>query len=257
MTPLTLVVITRNAETHLERCLNSVPFAAEKLVLDSGSTDQTVSIARRCGARVEVEAWRGFGLQRQRATELANTDWVLSLDADEALSPKAQKELKELLSRSDLPAEAYAFPRLSYHLGRWIRHGGWYPDWQVRLYDRRRTNWSEAPVHEKIQTHHVEKLRSPIYHWVFQDLTDQVATNNRYSGLGTDALKEKGRRFSVIHLLVKPAVKFLETYVYKRGFLDGMPGFIIAVGAAYSVFLKWAKLWEYEALKSKKSKEYN
>lgn len=252
MTPLSLVVITRNAEDHIARCLESVPFAADKVVLDCGSTDGTLEIAQKLGARVFVEEWRGFGRQKRRATELAKTDWVLNLDADEALGPESQEELQTLLkklSEGDSAYSAYAFPRLSFHMGRWIRHGGWYPDWQIRFYDRRRANWSEDDIHEKIVSDKIKKLKRPILHWVFKDLSHQVQTNDRYSSLGAQALNNKGRRFYLFNLLVKPKVKFFETYIWKRGFMDGLPGFIIAVGAAYSVFLKWAKLWERQRIK--------
>ena len=248
MTPISLVIITKNAEEHIARCLKSVPFASDVVVLDSGSTDRTVQIAKEMGARVFSEEWRGFGPQKRRATELAKTDWVLNLDADEALSEDSQNELRVVLSQTP-QHEAFAFPRLSYHMGRWIRHGGWYPDWQTRLYNRTTANWSVDPVHEKVQARYVQRLKAPLLHWVFKDLTDQVNTNNRYSGLGTDQLERTGRMFSLFHLVTKPWVKFFETYFWKRGFLDGVPGFIIAVGAAYSVFLKWSKLWERQKLK--------
>lgn len=244
MTSLSLVVITLNAQAHLERCLKSVPFASDLVVLDSGSTDETVNIAKAAGARVFVEEWRGYGAQKHRATELALTDWVLNLDADEALSLESQAEIQALLNRGSIDEEAFSFPRLSFHMGRWIRHGGWYPDRQIRLYDRRRARWSLKAVHEKIEAQVLGQLHSPILHWVFNSLEHQVTTNNRYSTLGADELSRRGRSFWLIHLLLKPKVKFLETYIWKLGFLDGMPGFIIAVGAAYSVFLKWAKLWE-------------
>jgi len=250
MKPISLIVITRNAEGQIARCLNSVPFAADMVVLDCGSTDQTREIAEELGARVFVEEWRGFGPQKRRATELAKHDWVLSLDADEALSSESQLELQILLNGPEPEPEAFAFPRLSFHMGRWIRHGGWYPDWQVRLYDRRRTNWSDVQLHEKIVAAQPARLKHPIHHWVFKDLTDQMQTNNRYSSLGAEELNSRGRAFSLFNLIVKPKVKFFETYFWKRGFLDGMPGFVIAVGAAYSVFLKWAKLWERQRLKS-------
>ena len=270
MTPFSLIVITLNAEEHIARCLKSVPFASDVVVVDSGSTDKTVEIATQLGARVFQEEWRGFGPQKRRATELAKHDWVLSLDADEALSPQAQEELQALLSEGDGDGkdqgaagagvgagrlrqhEAFSFPRLSFHMGRWIRHGGWYPDRQVRLYDRRRTGWDEAQLHEKIMAENSFRLTHPLQHWVFKDLQDQVAANNRYSSLGCEQLVAKGRRFTLFHLIVKPKVKFFETYIWKRGFLDGVPGFVIAVGAAYSVFLRWAKLWEYERLKSRR-----
>lgn len=253
MTPLSLIVITLNAQDHIARCIKSVPFASDVVVLDSGSEDQTVSLAKSLGARVFVEEWRGFGAQKNRATALAGTDWILSLDADEALSAEAQTEVKQLLNTDPID-EAYAFPRLSFHMGRWIRHGGWYPDWQIRLYDRRRSQWSTEALHEKLHAKDVRRLHAPILHWVFKDLTDQVQTNNRYSGLGRDQLLTQGCGFSLFKLLVKPWVKFFETYIWKRGFLDGMPGLIIAVGAAYSVFLRWAKLWEHQNLKGPDSR---
>ncbi len=250
MESISLVVITRNAEHHIARCLRSVPFASDIVVLDCGSTDQTSAVAKNLGARVFTEEWRGFGPQKRRATELAKTDWVLNLDADEALSADSQLELQDFLRGPKLHT-AYSFPRVSFHLGRWIWHGGWYPDWQVRLYDRRQANWSLDQLHEKVQAASVGFFVKPIQHWVFKDLADQVATNNRYSSLGSESLEKQGRKFSLFNLIVKPKVKFIETYIWKRGFLDGIPGLIIAVGAAYSVFLKWAKLWERQRLKSK------
>ncbi len=250
MTQISLVVITRNAEEHIADCLNSVPFAVDKVILDNGSTDKTLEIAQRCGARIFQEEWRGFGPQKRRVTELAKTDWVLSLDADEALSDGAQAELKEMLNGDLSGADAYKFPRLSFHMGQWIHYGGWYPDWQVRLYDRRKANWTSVQLHEKVEAQRVGKMQAPILHWVFRDLADQVRTNNKYSSLGAEELEAKGETFSLFLLLTKPPVKFLETYFFKKGFLDGIPGFVISVGAAYSVFLKWAKLWERERVKS-------
>ena len=246
MRSLSLVVITKNEAHNIARCLDSVPFASDKVVVDSGSVDQTVAIAKKHGARVFNEDWLGFYQQKVKATGFATHDLILSLDADEALSPKLAEEIKALLQQppNTILAAAYALPRLSYHLGRWIRHGGWYPDWQVRLFDRNRAAWQAGEVHEKIHAPHIVRLQNPILHWVFKDLTDQIETNNRYSGLGAAELRRQGRGFRLLKLLFKPGFKFIETYVWKRGFLDGMPGFIIAVGAAYSMFLKYAKLWE-------------
>lgn len=252
MTPISLTVITLNAESHIARCIKSVPFASDVVVLDSGSTDRTREIAESLGARVFNEEWRGFGAQKQRATQLAKCDWVLNLDADEALSDESIQELKNLLAQKPT-VEALQFPRLSFHMGRWIRHGGWYPDWQVRLFDRRRAGWTSASLHEKVEFKTSHRVQKPILHWVFRDLSDQVVTNDRYSTLGAKQLQEKGRKFRVFHLMTKPLVKFSETYIWKGGFLDGLPGFIIAVGAAYSVFLRWSKLWEMERVKNNRA----
>jgi glycosyltransferase involved in cell wall biosynthesis len=243
--PISLVVLTKNEEANIGLCLASVPFASEKVVLDSGSRDRTLEIARAAGARVFSEQWRGYGRQKARAAELAENDWILSLDADEALSKELAEEIERCF-RDGLGFAAYSMPRLSYHLGRWIRHGGWYPDRQIRLYDRRRARWLPSELHEKIETPSLGALRAPIQHWVFKDLTDQIETNNRYSGLGALEMHRRGKRFWLLGLLFRPCSKFFETYVWKRGFLDGLPGFIISVGAAYSMFLRYAKLWELE-----------
>ena len=250
---LSLSIISLNEAKNIERCIRSVPFADEVVVVDSGSIDGTADLARALCARVFVEEWRGFRAQKQRATDLCQNRWVLSLDADEALSPESAKELEALLASPELESnEGYTFPRLSWNLGRWIRHGGWYPDLQLRLYDRERTSWQGGDkVHERVSAKSVKRLTHPIFHYPFPDLAEQVSTNNRYSTLGAEELAARGKRFSILKLIFKPTSKFLETYLIKRGFLDGLPGFIIAVGAAYSVFLKFAKLWETERLSSK------
>ena len=246
--PISLVIITLNEEHNIERCIRSVPFAQDVMVLDSGSSDRTLEIAKKLGARVKVEPWRGYQKQKMRVTALALNDWVLSLDADEALSVEAQKEIL-VAWENGLHEDGYEFPRLSYHMGRWIRHGGWYPDLQLRFFNRQKATWSPGHVHERVITQKVGRFKSPLYHWVFQDLADQVNTNNEYSSLGALDLLQKKKSFSLFKLLTKPLSKFLETYFWKRGFLDGLPGLVIAVGAAYSVFLKHAKHWEHQKIK--------
>ncbi len=245
MTPLSLVIIAKNEAHNLPRCLESVPFAAEKLVVENDSSDETVTVAERHGARVVKEKWHGFYAQKKLATELAKNDWILSLDADEALSPELAQEIENIL-KAGPKASAYALPRKSFHLGRWIKHGGWYPDRQIRLFDRRQANWQGGELHESVRADKVERLKGDLLHWVFKDLSHQVDTNNRYSSLGAEQLRKAGKRFGLFKLLLKPPLKFLETYIWKSGWQDGLPGFVIAVGAAYSMFLKYAKLWEIE-----------
>ncbi len=247
--PISLVIITLNEEQNIARCIKSAPFVSEIVVLDSGSQDATGSIAQSLGARVFVESWQGYFKQKLRATELALHPWILSLDADEALSPELAREIQglEFFEGSDLSGvDGFEMPRLSFHLGRWIRHGGWYPDRQLRLFHRDRAQWQGGMVHERVAAKKVRRLQGDLYHFVFQDLADQVSTNNEYSGLGAQDLKSRGKRFSLTLLLLKPWSKFIETYFFKAGFRDGLPGFIISVGAAYSMFLKYAKLWEME-----------
>ena len=247
--PLTLTIISLNEAANIERCIRSAPWASEVVVVDSGSTDGTVEIAKKLGAKVFVEEWRGYRDQKNRAVELATNDWILSLDADEALSSDAVSEVESLIASGVLQSEAvdgFEFPRLSFHMGRWIKHGGWYPDRQLRLFHKKRAKWSEGHVHERIQAKNVRRLTHPILHWPFTDLAEQVRTNNNYSTLGARDLFDRGKKFSVLRMILKSKSKFIETYILKRGFLDGLPGFIISVGAAYSVFLKFAKLRELE-----------
>lgn len=243
--PLSVVVITLNEEANLERCLKSVPFAAEKIVVDSFSTDRTVEIAKACGATVVQEKWRGYGAQKAFATGLAKNDWVLSLDADEALSPELEKELLEKFATLN-PEVGYRVPRLSFHMNRWIRHGGWFPDFQLRLFHRKHSRWQEVSLHEKVEAKCTENFQSHMLHWVFKDISDQVRTNDKYSSVGAEDLRRRGKKFSLFNLLTKPPVKFIENYFWKQGFRDGLPGFIIAMGSSYSIFLRWSKLWELE-----------
>ena len=247
------MIITLNEQAGIARAIESAAFCDDVVVLDSGSTDETCQIARALGARVFLEEWRGFEAQKQRATELAKNDWVLSLDGDEAVSATLREEIAQLLAgwangqdHSHYKIDGYRFPRLTYNLGRWIRHGGWYPDLQLRLYNRTRAKWVGGTLHERVSAKKVERLEGTLLHYPFIDHAEQVATNNRYSGLGAEALLAKGVKFQKSRLFFKPISKFLETYIFKRGFLDGLPGFIIAVGAAYSIFLRYVKLWELE-----------
>ncbi|MGZ3771306.1 MAG: glycosyltransferase family 2 protein [Bdellovibrio sp.] len=243
--PISLVIITLNEENHIERCIRSAPFVDDVVVVDSFSTDRTVEIAEKCGARVFKEHWRGFGPQKAFAAEQALNAWVISLDADEALSPELAEEIVRSFSGFDSEA-GYLVSRKSYHLGRWINHGGWYPDYQLRLFNKNNSQWNTAALHEKVEVKKQLKLKHDLLHYVFDSLSDQVITNDRYSSLGAKQLTESRKKFSILKLIFKPISKFVETYVFKCGFLDGLPGFIISVGAAYSVFLKFAKLWEME-----------
>lgn len=260
--PLSLAIITLNEADNIERCIRSVPFASEIVVVDSGSSDDTVKIAESLGARVVFEPWKGFRAQKQFATQLCTNDWVLSLDADEALSMEAAEEVLSLFGgagshRSEQisilsDCDGFEFPRLSWNLGRWIKHGGWYPDLQLRLYHRMKASWQGGEhVHERVSAGKVLRLKGPLLHWPFSTHAEQVATNNRYSGLGAQDLLHRGKKFRLYKLILKPLTKFIETYLIKRGFLDGLPGFIISVGAAYSVFLKFVKLWELQKASKK------
>ncbi len=246
--PLSLIVITLNEERNIERCLRSVPFASDVVVVDSGSRDRTRELATRLGARVLEKSWTGYGPQKKFATEQAREDWVLSLDADEVLSPELAAEIQQKFASLD-PQTGYEMPRKSWHLGQWIRYGGWYPDYQLRLYNRKYSQWPDSQIHERVQASKVARLSEPLLHYVFRDLADQVETNNRYSSLLAEKDVQAGKKFSWLKLVVKPGTKFLETYFLKLGFLDGRAGFLISVSAAYSIFLRWAKIGELQKRK--------
>lgn len=247
--PLSVVIIALNEEKNIARAINSVrEWVDEVFVYDSGSTDKTIEIAKSLGATVRSGDWLGFGKTKKIATELAKNDWILSVDSDEEVSRELQQEI---LSRFESlnPQLAYKVPRLSFYLKRWIKHGGWYPDLQIRLFNKIYSNWDEKDIHEKVQAKLYENLSSHLNHYVFRDIEHQVATNNKYSSLQAAEMLKKSKKFCWFHFLTKPFVKFIECYFLKLGFLDGWAGFVIAKSAAYSVFLKWAKLYEFDKIK--------
>ena len=243
--PLSLCVITRDAAAQLDDCLASVPFAGEIVVVDSGSRDDTVEIARRRGARVIDHAWPGFGAQKNFAVAQARHDWVLCLDADERLTPELAGAIRAALAAGDDPggAAAYAMARRNRFLGRWLAHGEGYPDWNVRLFDRRRARWTDDPVHENVVAEGpVARLNGDLLHASAESLDAYLAKQNRYTTLQAEAMHARGERAGVIRLLLSPLVRFVRFYVVKQGFRDGAAGLVhIAIGC-FNSFVKYAKL---------------
>jgi len=239
---LSVIVITRNEARNLADCLESVRFADEVVVLDSGSTDDTVEIARRHGARVEVAAdWPGFGPQKNRALALAGGDWVLSLDADERVTPELAAAIGEVLRAPR--HDAYDMPRLSSFCGRFIRHSGWWPDRVLRLFRRGAARFSDDPVHEKVVPDgSVGRLAPHLLHYTYPDLDSAVAKMNRYSSDSARAMHARGRRAGIGAAVGHGAWTFVRLYVFKRGFLDGRHGFLLAATAAAGSFYRYAKL---------------
>lgn len=244
MPAVSVIVITRNEAAHVRGVLDSVSWADERIVVDSGSTDDTVALARAAGARVEVRGWPGYGAQKNYGAELARNDWVLSLDADERVTPALRDEIQHVLAGA--PARAgFRIPRVTWHLGRWIRSTDWYPDWQLRLYDRRRGRWSEAPVHESVQLDgEPGYLHGEIEHYAYRDVSHHHATIDTYTTLAARRLASEGRRSSPAGAAGHAAAAFLRNYVLKRGFSDGAAGFVVSATNAYYVWLKFVKLWE-------------
>lgn len=245
--PITAIVITRNEEANILRCLGSLAWAEERLVVDSGSTDQTRELAAGTGARVLEHAWEGYGQQKNWAMAQAAHDWIVFLDADEEMSPELRAELELFVSTEGLIAgRQYTganFPRRTFYLGRWIMHGGWYPNRLTRVCFRPKARWTEPAVHESLETEGtVYEMHSDCFHYTFRNVGEQVMTNIRFARLGAEVLRAKGKKGSLFRILTKPCFKFLETYVWKLGFLDGFAGFVISVNAAHSIFMKYVEL---------------
>jgi glycosyltransferase involved in cell wall biosynthesis len=241
---VSVTIITRDEAAHIAAAIDSVAWADEILVVDSGSTDETVAIARGAGARVESRAWTGWVDQKNHAAALARHDWILSLDADERVTPALADEIRAVLA-SEPRCVAYRIPRVSFHLGRWIRTTDFYPDYQTRLYDRRAARWRGRYVHESVAADGpVGRLRSELQHYSFENLADHIDRLNRYSTLAAQQMFENGRRASVVGLVVHPAAAFFRNYVLRRGFADGAAGLTLSAVNAYGVFMKMAKLRE-------------
>jgi len=240
--PLSVVIITLNEELNLPRCLESVSWAPEVLVIDSGSTDRTCELAKMAGARVLHHSWEGYGQQKNWALAQASQPWVLFLDADEEVSAELREEIVAFLANPG-ESKGSSFPRKTWFLGRWILRGGWYPNRLVRLTQREGALWTEPKVHEALQAPGlVHEMKNDLLHYTFRDVGENVLTNVRFSRLGAKAAKEKGERGSLLRIVAKPLGKFLETYFWKLGFLDGFPGFVISINAAHSIFMKYVEL---------------
>lgn len=244
---ISVTIITLNEEHNIARAIQSVKWADEVLVVDSGSVDKTVEIAKSLGARVLHQSWLGYGGQKNFAQRNAKNDWVLNIDADEEVSAELSQQIQSALKGlpENSPIKGFSFPRKTFYLGRWIMHGGWYPNELVRLADRRFASWSEPHLHEALEVRgQIVRLDTSLQHYTFRTIQDQILANLRYSKLGAEELVKRGKKSSIPLLLIKPLGKFIETYLWKRGFLDGIPGLIISINAAHSMFLKYAYLIE-------------
>lgn len=239
--PFSAVIISLNAASQIEACLKSVSFADEIVVVDSGSSDETVEIAKRYGAKVMHQDWLGFGKQKQFAVTQAAHDWVLCLDTDEWVSEKLRASIDSVLHEPKL--NAYKMPRSNRFMGRWLRHGEGYPDWSLRLFDRRFANWSDDAVHEKIKgVSKAGSLKGDILHASGEDVAIYLDKQNRYTTLQAEALFQQGKTVGVVRLLFSPLLRFIKFYILRFGFLDGVPGLVHILIGCFSSFLKYVKL---------------
>ncbi|MBI3523101.1 MAG: glycosyltransferase family 2 protein [Betaproteobacteria bacterium] len=243
--PLSAILITRNAITQLPACLASLAFCDEIVVVDCGSNDGTVELAQGRGARVIQTGWRGFGPQKQFAVEQARHDWVLCIDADERVSERLQTSILQVMAH---PHQfAYRFPRCNRFLGRYLRHGEGYPDWSLRLFERRHARWSDDAVHEKVLTQSaVGTLDGDLLHESAETLETYLAKQARYTTLAAQQAHAAGKRAHLGHLLLSPLLRFIKFYFLRLGFLDGVPGLVhILIGCGNS-FTKYAKMLDLQ-----------
>jgi glycosyltransferase involved in cell wall biosynthesis len=241
---LSVTIITLNEAEHIAAAIDSAAWADEVIVVDACSSDETVAIARARGARVEVRAWTGWVDQKNYAASLASHDWIFSLDADERVTPALAQELRGVLSTEPVP-RGFRVPRVSYYLGRWIRTTDWYPDYQLRLYDRRHGRWSGRYVHESVEVGGpVGRLRGDLQHLPYRDIAHHVQTIDRYTTLAARQMAEEGRRAGLMDIVARPPLAFLRNYVVRGGVRDAGPGLVISLLNSYYVMLKFAKLWE-------------
>jgi glycosyltransferase involved in cell wall biosynthesis len=242
---ISICIICFNEEKNIRRCLKSSKWADEIIVIDSMSQDKTVEIAGEYTDKVYQRAWSGFVVGKNFALSKATCEWVLSLDADEEIPEELRDEIQKEIQKEHAK-EGYSMPRLSFYQGRWIKHSGFYPDRQLRLFRRNKASWVGKRVHERVEVNgEVGLLKNDLLHYPYDGrISGQIQTIDAFSSLLAQDLHDRGKHFSPILLLLRPPFKFIEVYLLRLGFLDGTAGFIIALSSAYAVFVRYVKLWE-------------
>jgi glycosyltransferase involved in cell wall biosynthesis len=252
---ISAVIICCNEEAKIERALRSLNGIADEIVVvDSGSRDRTLDICRRYTSRIFEQDWQGYRAQKQYATEKANHDWVLSVDADEELSTALRTELRDWKA-SSAQYEGYSMPRKACFMGRWIEHTTWYPDRQVRLFRKASGGWEGGRVHESFRVvGPVGQLNGELYHYTYSNLGEYLNQLGRFSALAAADLNDRGKSAPLLHALVDPPFVFLKNYILKRGFLDGTPGLIISLISSVSILFKYLMLWEIRRFRQEDQK---
>lgn len=246
---ISAVIITLNEEADIRRCLESIRWADEIVVVDSGSTDKTPDICREYGCSVFSHNWEGYARQKDFAMSLAHCDWILSIDGDEEITPELADEIKAAI-RSNGDATAYTMPRCNLFLGKWLRHGGWYPDRQIRVFRRGAGKQKPVPLHEHIilddPSARIGSLTNRMMHYTYPSVADFIRRTDSYTTIEADSMLEQGRipKRLALRLLTAFPLKFAETYICKSGWRDGIHGFIASMLTAARVFIRYAKVWE-------------
>ncbi len=243
--PISVYILTFNNARTLKACLESVvPHADEVVVLDSGSTDGCIEICKSYGVRLYHQDWAGFRRQYQKAADLTMHPWIMFVDADEVVPETVWEEIQHVLAQNGERYNGYVIPRRNFYMGRWIRHGGWVPDKEIRLYRRDKGRW-EGDLHAKVAVDGpVGELKNHYLHFPYRNISGQIQTIDSYSETAADDLFRQGKRVGPLHTVSRAFFRFFKEYILKRGFLDGFPGFYIAAASAFYVLTKYAKLWE-------------
>lgn len=244
MLGLSVAIITNNEEEEIKDCLECVKWADEIVVVDSYSTDNTLGICRQYTDKVFQNEWSGFSNQKNYAVDLTKNPWVLILDADERVSEGLRKEIKEILDK-DPEVDGYFIPRKSYFLGRWIRYGGWYPDYSIRLFRKDKGRFEQREVHESVRINgKAGRLRNPLEHYTYRSLSEYLQRMDRYSTLAAREMARRGRRAGPVNILFRPFFTFFRMYILQLGFRDGIYGLLLSILYSYYTLSKYAKLWE-------------
>ncbi|MFN0157955.1 MAG: glycosyltransferase family 2 protein [Bacteroidota bacterium] len=247
MHKLSVITLALNEEHNIDECLASVRWADELIVVDSGSMDKTVELAKKHTKLVLEVEWLGYGATKNLALQKATGDWVLWLDADERVTPELAEEIKHILKRDDASVVAYDVARRAYFLGKWIRHSGWYPGRVTRLFKRGNGQFTESRVHEQLVIDgRVGCLENDLLHYTDPGLHHYFLKFNRYTSLAAEDLRAAGRSAGLYDLTVRPVFQWVKMYLLRRGFLDGVEGFVLAIVSSLYVFVKYAKLWELQ-----------
>lgn len=245
-------IVCCNEERQIRRCLESIKWCDEIVIVDSGSTDNTLAICQEYTSKVFYHPWQGYVGQKQHALSLCSGEWVLNLDADEEVSEELAQELRGFANSDNSRVNGCYLNRVVFFLNRWWRKGGWYPEYRLRFCRRSATLWGGDEPHEKASvTGNTTRCKGELYHYSFSDLADYVRRSNTLSSNATSTLLARGSVFSLSMLLVRPVARFFKFYILKRGFREGIAGLIVALIEAYSVLLKYSKLWEAQRINSR------
>lgn len=243
MSKISCIIITYNESKNIRKCLESISWVDEIIVVDSHSTDNTKEIVSEFTDKIYDLKWEGFGPAKEYAKNLASGEWILSVDADEIVPEKLREDIQKIIE-SENSLEGYLIPRRSNFLGRWMRYGGWYPDPVLRFFKKDKGSFTTRIVHEEVRVDgRSGRLKSDLLHYTDPDFEYYLGKLNRYTSMDAFQLFEDGKRARLGDLIFRPFVTFAKMFFFRRGFLDGMPGFILAISSAFHVFSKYVKLW--------------